>query len=234
MNFKFSIFRYNQNSAGHQTYMQDYVISREQIAGNMVLDALIAIQTQLDPSLAFRKSCREGVCGTDGMNINGKNTLACIVALSDFDNIEKIVIKPLPGMPVIKDLIVDFTRFFNEYEKIHPYLQNDTKPEQERLQSIEQRKRLDGLYECVLCGCCSSACPVYVKVSDQFIGPAAMLQAARFIADSRDTKTAERLERLEQAKSLFKCRNVLTCIDACPKGLDPNNAINEIHKKAME
>lgn len=231
----FSIFRSNSDHSNKQPYMQDYAVPKSWINGNMVLDALITIQERIDPSLAFRRSCGEGVCGSDGMNINGKNTLACIVPLSDFPS-NHIIIKPLPGMPVIRDLIVDLSKFFAEYEKIQPYLQNDdvALPKQERLQSIEQRKKLDGLYECILCACCSSACPIYLQSAEKFIGPASMLQAARFIADSRDSKTMERIDQLDHAKSLFKCTNLLNCIDACPKGLDPNMAINEIHKKALE
>lgn len=224
----FSIYRFNIEEPNNRSYMQDYSIAKSNINGNMVLDALIAIQEQIDPSLTFRKSCREGVCGSDGMNINGKNTLACIAPLHQFEQ-SIIAIKPLAGMPVIKDLIVDFSNFFEQYQKIQPYLQNtEPPPIKERLQSIEERSKLDGLYECILCACCSSACPIYLKDTNKFIGPAAMLQSARFIFDSRDSKSIERIEKLEEIQSLFKCKNILTCIDACPKGLDPNKAINDI------
>lgn len=225
---KFSIYRFNIEEPNNLGYMQSYSIAKSKINGNMVLDALIAIQEQIDPSLSFRKSCREGVCGSDGMNINGKNTLACIIPVDELEQ-NIIVLKPLAGMPVIKDLIVDFTDFFEQYQKIQPYLQNtQSPPKKERLQSIEERSKLDGLYECILCACCSTACPIYLKDTNKFIGPAAMLQSARFILDSRDSKSAERLEMLESSRNLFKCKNILTCVDACPKGLDPNKAINKI------
>ncbi len=231
---KLSIYRYNATQPDVDPYMQEYQLNKSDLKGKMLLDALIAVQEQLDASLSFRKSCREGVCGSDGMNINGKNTLACIVPLSSFDN-TAIVIKPLTGMPVIRDLIVDMSKFNQQYENIQPYLQNhESTPVTERLQSIEERSKLDGLYECILCGCCSSACPIYLKDQEQFAGPASMLQSARFIFDSRDTKTDERIAQLDEAHGLFKCRNILTCVDACPKGLDPNKAINDIRKKILE
>lgn len=231
---KFSIYRYNSEQPELEPYMQEYQLDRSAIKGNMLLDALTTIQEQIDPSLSFRKSCREGVCGSDGMNINGHNTLACIISISSFGD-QTIVIKPLTGMPVIRDLIVDMSKFNEQYEKVQPYLQTDQEaPVTERLQSIEQRAELDGLYECILCGCCSSACPIYLKEQEQFVGPAAMLQAARFILDSRDTKTDDRIAQLDEAQELFKCRNILTCVDACPKGLDPNKAINNIRKKIFE
>lgn len=231
---KFSIYRYNSEKPDCEPYMQEYQLSKSAIKGNMLLDALTAIQEQMDSSLSFRKSCREGVCGSDGMNINGKNSLACIIPLSSFDD-KTIVLKPLPGMPVIRDLIVDMSKFYEQYEKVEPYLQNNQNPPiNERLQSIEERSKLDGLYECILCACCSSACPIYLKDPDQFFGPASMLQSARFILDSRDTQSVERMTQLDEAQSLFKCRNILTCVDACPKGLDPNKAINDIRKKILE
>lgn len=231
---KFSIYRYNSEEPNKHASMQDYQIAKSKINGNMLLDALIAIQENIDPSLAFRKSCREGVCGSDGMNVNGKNTLACIVPISELEQ-NIIVIKPLSGMPIIRDLIVDFSDFFEQYEKIQPYLQNiEPTPVKERLQSIEDRAKLDGLYECVLCACCSTACPIYLKDTNQFIGPAAMLQSARFILDSRDSQSLERIQQLDENQNLFKCKNILTCVDACPKGLDPNKAINAIHKKLLD
>ena len=231
---KFSIYRYNSEKPELEPYMQEYQLDRSAVKGNMLLDALTAIQEQIDPSLSFRKSCREGVCGSDGMNINGQNTLACIVSISSLSD-QTIVIKPLTGMPVIRDLIVDMSTFNEQYTNVEPYLQNDQAvPTQERLQSIEERAKLDGLYECILCGCCSSACPIYLKNQENFSGPAAMLQAARFILDSRDTKTDERIAKLDEAHGLFKCRNILTCVDACPKGLNPNKAIDDIRKKVFE
>jgi succinate dehydrogenase / fumarate reductase iron-sulfur subunit len=232
---KFSIYRYNAETPDIQPHMQEYLVDEQLIVGKMLLDALTYIQENLDATLSFRKSCREGVCGSDGMNINGRNQLACIIPLSDLAG-QTIVIKPLSGMPVIRDLIVDMTKFYQQYEKIQPYLKNDQAipANQERLQTVEQRKKLDGLYECVLCACCSSACPIYTETSEDFVGPAAMLQSARFILDNRDTDTDERIAKLDESKDLFKCRNILTCVDACPKGLDPNKAIADIHKKIME
>ena len=231
---KFSIYRFNSEQPDAEPYMQEYELAEADIKGNMLLDALSAIQEQLDPSLSFRKSCREGVCGSDGMNINGKNSLACVMPITSFEG-KTIVLKPLPGMPVIRDLIVDMSKFHEQYEKVQPYLQNDKDmPVTERLQSIEQREKLDGLYECILCACCSSACPIYLKDPDQFLGPASMLQAARFILDSRDTQSVERMAQLDEAQGLFRCRNILICVDACPKGLDPNKAITEIRKKILE
>jgi len=231
---KFSIYRYNPEQQDPVSYMQEYILDPLLLKGNMLLDALMAIQEHLDPSLSFRKSCREGTCGSDGMNINGKNNLACTVPLRSLEG-QTIVLQPLPGMPVIRDLIVDMSIFFKQYEKIQPYLQNNTTaPKTERLQSIEQREKLDGLYECILCACCSSACPIYWSNSENFLGPAAILQSARFIMDSRDLKSTERLAQIDDAYSVFGCRNIMSCVDACPKALNPNEAIDNIRKKIIE
>ncbi len=231
---KFSIYRYNSEQQDIQPYMQEYLLDPSILKGNMLLDALIAIKEHIDPSLSFRKSCREGTCGSDGMNINGKNSLACTVPLNSLKE-PIIVLKPLPGMPVIRDLIVDMSNFFKQYEKIQPYLQNnDALPTTERLQTIQQREKLDGLYECILCACCSSACPIYWSNQESFLGPAAILQSTRFIMDSRDQKSNERLAQLDDAHSVFGCRNIMSCIDACPKALDPNKAIDTIRKKIID
>ena len=231
---KFSIYRYNPEQQDPKPYMQEYTLDPALLKGNMLLDALTAIQEHLDPSLSFRKSCREGTCGSDGMNINGKNNLACIVSLKSLEG-QTIVLQPLPGIPVIRDLIVDMSNFFKQYEKIQPYLQNNNNNlNSENLQSIEQRDKLDGLYECILCACCSSSCPIYWSNSENFLGPAAILQSARFIMDSRDTKTAERLAQLDDPYSVFGCKNIMHCIEGCPKELNPNKAIEIIRNKIIE
>ncbi len=196
-------------------------------AGNMMLlDALLLLREQ-DDSLSLRKSCREGVCGSDAMNINGRNGLACITPISGLR--QPIELRPLPGLPVIRDLIVDMTQFFKQYRSIKPYLiNNDPPPETERLQSPEQRVELDGLYECILCACCTTACPSFWWNPDKFVGPAGLLQAYRFIADSRDQETGERLDDLEDPYRLFRCHTIMNCVDVCPKGLNPAAAIEKI------
>ncbi len=221
----FSIYRYDPDK-DKKPYMQDLTVSLKD-TDRMLLDALLRIKGTLDDSLAIRKSCREGVCGSDAMNINGKNGLACITNLNDLR--EPIVLKPLPGLPVIRDLIVDMTQFFKQYESIKPYLQNGTAPpEKERKQSPQQRERLDGLYECILCACCSTSCPSFWWNPDKFVGPAGLLQAYRFIADSRDQNTSERLDNLEDPYRLFRCHTIMNCVDVCPKGLNPTKAIGKI------
>ncbi len=228
---KFSIYRYNPET-DEKPRMQDYELDLKKTPAAMVLEALKIIKTQ-DETLSFRRSCGEGVCGSDGMNINGKNGLACITPLASLT--EPVVLRPLPGMPVIRDLIVDLTNFYKQYEKTKPYLQNSQPaPGVERLQSPSEREKLDGLYECILCGCCSSACPSYWWNPEKFLGPAAALQAARFIVDSRDDATPERLAQLEDAYSVFRCRSIMNCADVCPKGLNPNKAIGEIRDKLLK
>lgn len=227
---KFSIYRYNPD-VDSKPYMQDYDLDISQLKGVMLLDALKAIKDTLDESLSFRRSCGEGVCGSDGMNIDGKNGLACITPLKLFDPQKKVVIKPLPGMPVVRDLIVDLTNFFKQYARVKPFLINNGPiPAAERLQTPEQRATLDGLYECILCACCSSACPSFWWNPDKFVGPAAALQAARFIKDSRDDDTARRLAELDDAYSILRCRTILNCADVCPKGLNPGEAIGDIRR----
>jgi succinate dehydrogenase / fumarate reductase iron-sulfur subunit len=192
----------------------------------MLLDVLMRLKA-LDPSLAFRRSCREGICGSDAMNINGKNGLACVTNMNALARV--VTLKPLPGLPVIRDLIVDMTEFFKQYHSVSPYLINETPaPERERLQSPEQREELNGLYECIMCACCSSACPSFWWNPDKYVGPAGLLQAYRFLADSRDTATAERLDNLNDPFRLFRCRSILNCVDVCPKGLLPAGAISKI------
>ena len=207
--------------------MQDYELDT---GGRdlMVLDVLELLK-ETDPSIAYRRSCREGVCGSDGMNMNGRNGLACKTRLSDVITREQLVLRPLPGLPVIRDLVVDMTQFYEQYEKIEPYLINDEEPpEQERLQSKEDRKKLDGLYECILCACCSTSCPSYWWNPDKFIGPAGLLQAYRFLIDSRDTHTKERLQNLDDPYSVFRCRDIMNCVSVCPKELNPTKAITGI------
>lgn len=229
---KFSIYRFNPEK-DKKPYMQDFDVDTKKLNCVMVLDVLLAIKNKIDETLTLRRSCREGVCGSDGMNINGKNRLACTTNLKNLS--EPIVIRPLPGLPVIRDLVVDMSQFFAQYEKAKPYLQNDTPaPATERLQSPEERARLDGLYECILCACCSTACPSYWWNPDKYMGPAALLQAYRFIADSRDTHTEQRLADLTDPFSLFRCRGIMNCVDVCPKELNPLKAINNIKDEMIE
>lgn len=221
---KFSIYRYDPD-ANNKPYMQDYDIALEP-TDHMLLDAILRIKMQ-DDSLTIRRSCREGVCGSDAMNINGRNGLACITSIRDLK--EPVVLRPLPSFPVIRDLVVDMTQFFKQYHSVTPYLINyDPPPEKERLQSPEQRDELDGLYECILCACCSSQCPSFWWNPDKFVGPAGLLQAYRFIADSRDQATDERLDDLNDAYRLFRCRTIMNCSEVCPKGLEPSRAIEKI------
>jgi succinate dehydrogenase / fumarate reductase iron-sulfur subunit len=221
---RFRIFRYDPDK-DEKPYMRDYDVRLDE-HDRMLLDALERIKEE-DDSLSLRRSCREGVCGSDAMNINGKNGLACITRLSDLK--EPVELRPLPGLPVIRDLIVDMTQFFNQYYSIKPYLiSNDPPPEKERLQSPAEREELDGLYECILCACCSTSCPSFWWNPDKFVGPAGLLQAYRFIADSRDQATSERLDNLEDPYRLFRCHSIMNCVDACPKGLNPTQAIGKI------
>ena len=230
---KFSIYRYNPET-NSKPAMRDYELDIKQCDGVMLLDALMALKDTQDESLAFRRSCGERVCGSDAMNINGKNGLACITPLSLLAD-KPVVLRPLPGMPVIRDLIVDLTNFFKQYARVKPFLKNaGPVPAVERLQTPEQRALLDGLYECILCGCCSSACPSFWWNPDKFLGPAAALQAARFIEDSRDDDTKQRLAELDDAYSIFRCRTIMSCADVCPKGLNPSEAIADIRRKMLK
>jgi succinate dehydrogenase / fumarate reductase iron-sulfur subunit len=221
---RFSIYRYDADKDARPR-MQDYELSLEP-TDRMLLDALIRLKAQ-DDSLSFRRSCREGVCGSDAMNINGKNGLACITKIADLP--DKVTLRPLPGLPVVRDLIVDMTQFFNQYHSVKPYLINhDAPPERERLQSPAERDELNGLYECILCACCSTSCPSFWWNPDKYVGPAGLLQAYRFIADTRDQATGERLDDLNDPYRLFRCHTIMNCTDACPKNLNPALAIGKI------
>ena len=225
----FSVYRYNPD-VDKAPRMQEYTLDNPEGRDMMVLDALIKLKEQ-DAGLSFRRSCREGVCGSDGLNINGKNGLACITPLSAAGlKGGKIVVRPLPGLPVVRDLVVDMSQFYTQYEKVKPYLINDSKlpPAGEYLQSPEERAKLDGLYECILCACCSTSCPSFWWNPDKFIGPAGLLHAYRFLADSRDTATEQRLNDLDDAFSVFRCHGIMNCVNVCPKGLNPTKAIGEI------
>ena len=228
-----SLYRYDPDK-DITPYMQDFDLEIPGGRDMMVLDALELLKEQ-DPSVSYRRSCREGVCGSDGVNMNGKNGLACMTPLSEVVKSGKLSIRPLPGLPVIRDLVVDMEQFYNQYEKIKPYLINDEPPpSQERLQSPEDREKLDGLYECILCACCSTACPSYWWNPDKFVGPAGLLQAYRFLVDSRDTATEERLAGLEDPFSVFRCRGIMNCVSVCPKGLNPTRAIGHIRNMLLK
>lgn len=227
---RLQVYRYNPDRDA-QPYMQDYELDIE-ASDVKLLDALVKLKAQ-DDSLSFRRSCREGICGSDGMNINGKNGLACLTDIRSLQ--QPIVLRPLPGLPVIRDLIVDMTQFFKQYHSIKPYVVNDTTPpERERLQSQEDRAELDGLYECILCACCSTSCPSFWWNPDKFVGPSGLLNAYRFIADSRDTITNERLDNLNDPYRLFRCHTIMNCVDVCPKHLNPTRAIGKIKEIMLE
>ena len=223
-----SIYRYNPE-VDTKPSMQEYEVDLPEGKDLMVLDVLALVKEQ-DASVAYRRSCREGVCGSDGMNINGTNGLACITPLSAVGGpANKLVLRPLPGLPVIRDLVVDMAIFYQQFEKVQPYLINDAPaPAIERLQTPEDRAKLDGLYECILCACCSTNCPSFWWNPDKFLGPAGLLQAYRFLADSRDTATEERLSDLDDPFSVFRCRGIMNCVAVCPKGLNPTRAIGHI------
>jgi succinate dehydrogenase / fumarate reductase iron-sulfur subunit len=227
----FSIYRYNPE-VDKKPHMQGYTLSIEDDSDMMLLEALCLLKKQ-DESLSFRRSCGEGVCGSDGMNINGKNGLACVTSVSSLGG--TITLRPLPGLPVIRDLVVDMTKFYKQYEKAEPYLQNtDTPPVRERLQSPEDAAKLEGLYECILCACCSTSCPSFWWNPDLFMGPAALLQAWRFVVDSRDNQTKKRLDNLKDAYSVYRCRGIMNCVDVCPKDLNPTKAIDNLREQLLE
>ena len=228
-----SVYRYNPDT-DTKPVMRDYQVSIPQGKDLMVLDVLNLLKEQ-DTTLSYRRACREGVCGSDGMNINGKNGLACITPLSTaLGSKTKLVLRPLPGLPVIRDLVVDMSLFYKQYERIKPYLINDKPaPAIERLQSPEDRDKLDGLYECILCACCSTSCPSFWWNPDKLVGPAGLLQAYRFIADSRDTATQQRLSELDDPFSVFRCRGIMNCVSVCPKGLNPTRAIGHIRSMLL-
>ena len=228
-----SVYRFNPET-DNRPYMKDYTVEIPEGRDLMVLDVMALIKEQ-DPSVTYRRSCREGVCGSDGVNMNGKNGLACITPVSEVAKGGKFKLRPLPGLPVIRDLIVDMEQFYENYRRVEPYLQNDSlPPTKERLQSPEDREKLDGLYECILCACCSTSCPSFWWNPDKFIGPAGLLQAYRFIADSRDTATEERLSNLEDPFSVFRCRGIMNCVSVCPKGLNPTRAIGHIRTMLLD
>jgi succinate dehydrogenase / fumarate reductase iron-sulfur subunit len=227
---RFSIYRFDP-ATDKKPYMQHYDVALEP-SDKMLLDALVRIKDK-DDTLAFRRSCREGVCGSDAMNINGRNGLACITKLSDLR--EPVEIRPLPSFPVIRDLVVDMEHFFDQYHSIRPYmLGREPPPAKEHLQSPEERGRLDGLYECILCACCTTFCPTYWWHPERFLGPAVLLQACRFLEDSRDTAAAERLEALDDVFKLHRCRAIMNCTNICPKGLNPALAISKIRHKIVK
>ncbi len=229
-----SLYRYNPETDAKPS-MQDYELDMPAGKDLMVLDVLELLKRK-DPSITYRRSCREGVCGSDGMNINGTNGLACITPVSGVVKPGgKLVIRPLPGLPVVRDLVVDMTVFYKQFEKIQPFLINNAPaPAIERLQSPEDREKLDGLYECILCACCSTNCPSFWWNPEKFIGPAGLLQAYRFLADSRDTATNERLANLEDPFSVFRCRGIMNCVAVCPKGLNPTRAIGHIRSMLLQ
>lgn len=231
-NLSLSIYRFNPE-VDAKPFMQNYDIAIPVKSDPMVLTLLERLKAEQDSTITYRRSCREGVCGSDGMNINGRNGLACITSMS-FLKTDHIVIRPLPGFPVIRDLAVDLSQFYQQYERIEPYLQNDNlPPAAERLQSPEERAQLDGLYECILCACCTSSCPSFWWNPDKFVGPAGLLQAQRFLSDSRDTATDHRLDKLQDPFSVFRCRTIMNCADVCPKGLNPTEAIATIRKQML-
>ena len=223
---KLCVYRWDPD-LGENPRMDEFEVDVND-CGPMVLDALMRIKDRMDSTLAFRRSCREGICGSCAMNIDGVNTLACIRPLREIRG--DIKIHPLPHMSVLKDLVVDMNNFYKQYASIKPWLQAEDAPERERLQSEEQRKKLDGLYECILCACCSTSCPSYWWNGERYLGPAALLQARRWLADSRDQADAERLAQLDDAFKLYRCHTIMNCTKACPKGLNPAKAIAEIKK----
>jgi succinate dehydrogenase / fumarate reductase iron-sulfur subunit len=227
----FRIYRYDPDSGAHPR-MDTYDVDMG-ACGPMVLDALIKIKNEVDPTLTFRRSCREGICGSCAMNIDGTNTLACTRGCDEVKG--DVAIYPLPHLPVVKDLVPDLTHFYAQYASIEPWLKADTPaPTRERLQSEEERAKLDGLYECILCACCSTSCPSYWWNGDRYLGPAILLQAYRWLADSRDEATGERLDALEDPFKLYRCHTIMNCAKTCPKGLNPAKAIGEIKKMLVE
>jgi len=213
-------------SSNHKAKMQNFTVNKND-CGPMVLDALIYIKDNIDSTLGFRRSCREGICGSCAMNIDGKNTLACLTPLKT-----KMVLYPLPHMPIIRDLIPNMKNFYKQYETIKPWLHSSKKNNTiEHIQSIEDRKKLDGMYECILCACCSTSCPSYWWNSDEYLGPAVLMQAYRWIEDSRDENTKERMDFVNDAMKLYRCKSIMNCSNTCPKGLNPGKAIGELKNK---
>jgi len=229
----FKIYRYNPSIIGSKPTLQTYPVNIKE-CGPMVLDALVKIKNEQDPTLTFRRSCREGICGSCAMNIGGVNTLACLCYI---DKTAKKVTKisPLPHMYVIKDLVPDMSNFYEQYKSIEPWLHADKNPKPssstEFIQTVDDRKKLDGMYECILCACCSTACPSYWWNADEYLGPAVLMQAYRWISDSRDQNSSERLNQLNDSMALFRCHTIMNCSKVCPKHLNPGKAIAEIKKR---
>jgi succinate dehydrogenase iron-sulfur subunit len=228
---RYHVYRWNQED-GDNPRMDTYEVDMDN-CGPMVLDALIKIKNEMDSSVTFRRSCREGVCGSCAMNMNGKNGLACTTGADDVKG--DVTVLPLPHMPVVKDLVPDMTNFYAQYASIEPWLKTETTaPDRERLQTEDDRRKLDGLYECILCACCSTSCPSYWWNPERYLGPATLLQAYRWLVDSRDEHTGERLDSLEDSFRLYRCHTIMNCAQACPKGLNPAKAIGEIKKMMVE
>ncbi|KAH8348228.1 hypothetical protein KR084_005604 [Drosophila pseudotakahashii] len=230
---KFEIYRWNPDNAGEKPYMQTYEVDLRE-CGPMVLDALIKIKNEMDPTLTFRRSCREGICGSCAMNIGGTNTLACISKI-DINTSKSLKVYPLPHMYVVRDLVPDMNNFYEQYRNIQPWLQRKNEASEQKgkaqyLQSVEDRSKLDGLYECILCACCSTSCPSYWWNAEKYLGPAVLMQAYRWIIDSRDENSAERLSKLKDPFSVYRCHTIMNCTRTCPKGLNPGRAIAEIKK----
>ena len=228
---RFQIYRWHPEDGGNPR-VDTYFVDTDR-CGPMVLDALILIRNEIDPTLVFRRSCREGICGSCAMNIDGINTLACIQALEDIAG--EVRIYPLPHLPVIRDLVPDLSMFFAQHASVKPWLVTESaEPQKEWRQSVEDRRKLDGLYECILCACCSTACPSYWWNSDRFLGPGALIHAHRWISDSRDEATADRLDALEDPFKLYRCHTIMNCAKTCPKGLNPAKAIQEIKSMLLD
>ena len=229
---KFKIYRWEPDS-GKNPSTDTFEIDLAD-CGPMVLDALIKIKNEIDPTLTFRRSCREGICGSCAMNIDGTNTLACTKAIDEIKGDVKVY--PLPHQSVVKDLVSDLTNFYAQYASVEPWMKTEsaTPPDRERLQSKADRAKLDGLYECILCACCSTSCPSYWWNSDRYLGPAALLNAYRWIVDSRDEATGERLDELEDPFKLYRCHTIMNCTTVCPKGLNPAKAIAETKKLMVQ
>ena len=226
----FKIYRYDPDQPDQEPYMATYPVDMNE-CGPMVLDALLKIKNEQDPTLTFRRSCREGICGSCAMNIDGGNTLAC---LADIGDGQEVKIFPLPHMDVVKDLVPDLTNFYDQYKSIEPWLKRKDEhslDDGENPQTIADRKKLDGMYECILCACCSTSCPSYWWNSDKYLGPAVLMQAFRWIDDSRDQFTEERLEALNDNFKLYRCHTIMNCAKTCPKGLNPGKAIAKVKKR---
>lgn len=226
---KFRVYRFDPES-GQKPRMQDYEVKAYR--GMMLRNALLDIKAQ-DETFAFRHSCGEGVCGSDGVNVNGRNMLACITAVADLK--EPVEVRPFPGRPIIRDLVVDMTQFYEQYKAVDPWLKRrEPTPEQEVLQTPEERDKLDGLYECIMCGCCSTFCPSFWWNPEKFLGPQALLTAYRFLADSRDQAAVERMDALEGPYKLFRCHSIMNCVEVCPKNLNPTKAIGHIKEMMLK